>query len=232
MWKAQKDIIVRDGSAEQFAEELDAGIWERTGGQYSDQENLGGRIGALIAEMIPEEAGVSADQLGTIAGMNVTYDVYSGSGDDIENLVDQAQERLDTMMQEWNSQMTYVSVWMEAEQYDENDFYISTSADTMVSIPAPTDEQIEKYNLSLVPHYDNRNDFGDSADGKGTGYWDYKRSFEKTIDEGINATENIETYEYEDLEINLVDGNFEIRFTLRSADIMNHGMEGVDEVEY
>ena len=54
MWKAQKDIIVRDGSAEQFAEELDAGIWERTGGQYSDQENLHGTIGALIAEMIPE----------------------------------------------------------------------------------------------------------------------------------------------------------------------------------
>ena len=74
-------------------------------------------------------------------------------------------------------------------------FYISTSADTMVSIPAPTDEQVEKYNLSLVPHYDNRNEFGAGQD-----YWDYKRSFEKTIDEGIDATENLENYEYEDLE--------------------------------
>ena len=232
MWKAQKDIIVRDGDSQEFIDELyqTSGIWQRTGGKYSDQEQYGGKIGELIADMIPEsdDAGVSNEQFGAIAGMSVPYDIYSGSEESVDNQIDRAQERLDDMMREWGNNAQHVSVWMEAEQYDEDSFYISTTADTMVSIPAPTDEQELKYNLSLIPHFDNRNDFGEG----GQDYWQYNRSFQETITRAVSATENIEPYEYENLEVNLRDGNFEIRLTLTSADINLGNLEAVDEVEY
>jgi len=115
---------------------------------------------------------------------------------------------------------------MEAEQYDEERFYITNTADTMVSIPAPTDEQELKYNLSLIPHYENRGEF-DGADD----LWRYKRFFNNAVDEGIDETSDITSYEYEDLEVNLSDGNFEIRFTLVSADDAE-GLDGVDNIEY
>jgi hypothetical protein len=199
MYNAQKDIIVRDGSPEEFIEELQAGEWQRTGGSYSDQEQYGGRIGALITDMIPVEAGVDFKQLDRIAGMNVVYDIYSGSEDNVDNQIERAQERLDTLMREWNGNAQHTTVWLEAEQTDEDSFYIVNTADTMVSIPAPTEEQELKYNLSMIPHYENRNDFGDSDS-----LWQYKRSFAKTIDEAIDATENLEAYGYQDLEVNLV----------------------------
>ena len=122
--------------------------------------------------MVPVEAGVSEEQLVTLTQTSVAYDIYSGSDDSVENQIDQAQERLDTLMQEWNGNAQHTNVWMEAEQYDENDFYITNTADTMVSIPAPTEEQELKYNLSMIPHWDNRNDFGDADD-----IWRYKRAF-------------------------------------------------------
>jgi len=225
MFDAQKDIIVRDGSPEEFIKELSDGIWQRTGGSYSDQEQYGGRIGALITDMIPVEAGVDFKQLDRIAGMNVAYDIYSGSDDNVDNLIERAQERLDTLMQEWNNNAQHVSVWMEAEQYDEDGFYIVTSADTMVSIPAPTHEQELKYGLSMIPHFENRNDFGDNES-----WWQYKRSFAKTIDEAVDATESINSYGYENLEVNLRDGNVEIRLTLTDADV--DAQDDVDEIEY
>ena len=157
--------------------------------------------------------------------MNVAYDIYSGSDDNVENLIEQAQERLDTLMREWNNNAQHVSVWMEAEQYDDENFYISSTADTMVSIPAPTHEQELKYNLSMIPHFENRNDFGDSDS-----LWQYKRSFEKTIDEAIDATESLDSYGYQDLEVNLRDGNFEIRLTLTDAEV--DAQDDVDEIEY
>ena len=120
---------------------------------------------------------------------------------------------------------TLMSGWKQSSM-TKIDFYITNTADTMVSIPAPTEEQELKYNLSMIPHWDNRNDFGDADD-----LWRYKRAFAKTIDEGIDATESVTSSEYEDLEINLVDDNFEIRFTIKSADDAM-GLEGVDNVEY
>jgi len=226
LYDAQKDIIVRDGSADEFIDELRAGDWQRTGGSYSDTEQYGGVIGELVADMIPDDAGVSDEQLNKIASMNISYDIYSGSEDSVENLIEQAQERLDTLMQEWNNNAQHTTVWLEAEQYDENDFSVVNTADTMVSIPAPTEEQELKYSLSMIPHYENRNDFGD-ADS----LWQYKRYFKSTVDEGVDETSDLSSYEYEDLEINLVDGNFEIRFTIKSADD-TMGLGGVDNVEY
>ena len=226
MYNAQKDIIVRDGSPEEFIKELSDGIWQRTGGSYSDQEQYGGRIGALITEMIPVEAGVDFKQLDRIAGMNVTYDIYSGSDESIDNQIDQAQERLDTLMQEWNGNAQHTSVFLSAEQSDEDRFYVTNTADTMVSIPAPTDEQELKYSLAMIPHWDNRGDFDGPED-----IWRYKRAFASAVDEGIDATSDLTSNEYDDLEVNLEGDNFEIRFTIVSAEPAD-GLEGVDNVEY
>ena len=79
---------------------------------------------------------------------------------------------------------------------------------------------------SMIPHYENRNDFGDADD-----IWRHKRYFKNAVDEGVDATSDLTSYEYEDLEINLVDDNFEIRFTIVSADDAM-GLDGVDNVEY
>ena len=226
VFDAQKDIIVRDGNADEFIGELRGGVWERTGGKYNDTEEFGGRIGELVADMVPVEAGVSEEQLVTLTQTSVPYDIYSGSEESIDNQIDQAQERLDTLMQEWNNNAQHTNVWLEAEQYDENDFYITNTADTMVSIPAPTEEQELKYNLSMIPHYENRNDFGDRDS-----LWQYKRAFNNAVDEGVDETSDLTSYEYEDLEINLVDGNFEIRFTIVSSNDAE-GLGGVDEIEY
>ena len=226
VFDAQKDIIVRDGNADEFIGELRGGVWERTGGKYNDTEEFGGRIGELVADMVPVEAGVSEEQLVTLTQTSVPYDIYSGSEESIDNQIDQAQERLDTLMREWNGNAQHTNVWLEAEQTDEDSFYIVNTADTMVSIPAPTEEQELKYNLSMIPHYENRNDFGDRDS-----LWQYKRYFKNAVDEGVDETSDLSSYEYEDLEINLVDDNFEIRFTIVSADDAM-GLDGVDNVEY
>jgi len=154
VFDAQKDIIVRDGNADEFIDELRGGVWERTGGKYNDTEEFGGRIGELVADMVPVEAGVSEEQLVTLTQTSVPYDIYSGSEESIDNQIDQAQARLDTLMEEWNNNAQHTTVWVEAEQYDEERFYITNTADTMVSIPAPTEEQELKYTLPLIPHYE------------------------------------------------------------------------------
>ena len=101
-------------------------------------------------------------------------------------------------MREWNGNAQHTNVWLEAEQTDEDSFYIVNTADTMVSIPAPTEEQELKYNLSMIPHYENRNDFGDADD-----IWRHKRYFKNAVDEGVDTTSDLSSYEYEDLEITL-----------------------------
>jgi hypothetical protein len=244
VWNAQKDIIVRDGSAKDFVEELDAGDWLRTGGKYSDQELAHGTIGELIANMIPEGE-ATAEDLGEIAATNIRHDTSTASG--VEAQIDQAQDRLDQMMHEWNNDLDNASVHLDAEQYDEDDFYINTTADTSFYIPAPTDEQMEEHDLYMIPEPSRHRDF-ESRDETAPqdlkssvqGYWDAKRSFKQTFDDAIEKTENIEIYEYDDLEvesadmvgISQFDNHYQVRIQLRSADIMNHGIEGVDEVEY
>jgi len=225
MWKAQKDIIVRAGSAEDFVEELSNGFWERTGGAYSDQEQSGRRLGELIAKMIPEAA-VSSEQLGAITGTNIPYDVYSGSDEDIDNQIDQVQDQLDQLSQRWGNALTHVSVWMEVEQADEENFYINTSADVQINIDAPTTEQEIKYGLNMIPTRSNEHELGDN-------YWGYKRGLENTIDEAVEKTDDIDSYQYQDLGIESGhDGSIVFNFQLESAEIENMGVEGVSDVEY
>ena len=54
-------------------------------------------------------------------------------------------------MHECNIDLDIASVHLDAEQYDEDDFYINTTSDTSFYIPAPTDEQMEEHDLYMIP---------------------------------------------------------------------------------
>ena len=230
-WDTQKGFIYRNQNAKQFVEELDSGEWQRTGGEDSDQQRSQGTIGELIANMIPDEA-ATGEQLSAIAATDIAYDTSTG-GSGIEGQIEQAQERADELMQEWDNVLDNVSFQIEADHYDDNNFLMRTSADMAIFIPAPTEEQELEHNLSMIPSVSDRDMAGDS-------YWGYKRSFKQTFDDAIGETENISDYEYEDLDVEDADmlgssgfkdqKGHEIRITL--ADPGSADADEFNEIEY